>query len=84
MENNNNVTILQKMPCVGKWQCLFLIHLFFLFVQIQGRINFMQMGCYGKYNESSYRRNFSKSFDFQLFNVNSVFNYLIFSVLDCF
>jgi hypothetical protein len=61
-------TILQKMPLVGKWQRLFLYHLFFLFVQIPGRINFMQMGRYGKYNESSYRRNFSKSFDFQLFN----------------
>jgi len=61
-------TILQKMPYVGKWKRIFLPHLFFLFMQISGRINFMQMGRYGTYNESTYRRNFSKPFDFYLFN----------------
>lgn len=47
------VTILQKMLFVGKWKYLFLFHLFFLFVQTQGCINFMQMVRYEKYNEGS-------------------------------
>lgn len=37
-------------------------------MQIKGRINFTQMGRYGKYNEATYRTNFSHSFDFQGFN----------------
>ncbi len=37
-------------------------------MQIKGRINFMQMGRYGKYKEGIYRINFSKGFDFQGFN----------------
>jgi Transposase DDE domain len=61
-------TILSKMSGIGKWQRIFFAHLLCLFMQIKGRINFMQMGRYGWYNESTYRVNFSKSFDFQGFN----------------
>lgn len=61
-------TILSKMPGVSKWQPSFLSHLIGLYMQIKGRINFMQMGRYGKFNESTYRVNFAKCFDFQAFN----------------
>lgn len=61
-------TILGKMSGIGKWQRIFFTHLLCLFMQIKGRINFMQMGRYGQYNESTYRINFSKAFDFQSFN----------------
>lgn len=65
-------TILIKMPNVGKWQRTFFTHLVFLFMQIKGRINFLQMGRYGAYNESTYRLNFSKPFDFQGFNAELI------------
>jgi Transposase DDE domain len=61
-------TILAKMPHINKWQRKFFTHLVCLFMQIKGRINFMQMGRYGQYNEGTYRVNFSKGFDFQGFN----------------
>lgn len=61
-------TILAKMPEIGKWQRTFFTHLLCLFMQIKGRINFMQMARYGRYNELTYRMNFSKAFDFQGFN----------------
>jgi len=66
------VTILAKMSGIGKWQRTFFTHLICLFMQIKGRINFMQMGRYGRYNESTYRINFSKSFDFQGFNTELI------------
>lgn len=65
-------TILAKMPEVGKWQKTFFVHIICLFMRIKGRINFMQMGRYGHFNESTYRMNFSKYFDFQGFNTNLV------------
>jgi hypothetical protein len=37
-------------------------------LQLRGRLNFTQMGRYGVYNEVTYRENFKKLFDFQLFN----------------
>jgi Transposase DDE domain len=61
-------TILAKMPEIGKWQRTFFTQLVCLFMQIKGRINFMQMARYGRYNELTYRMNFIKAFDFQGFN----------------
>jgi hypothetical protein len=61
-------TILAQMPGINKWKRNFFTHLVCLLMQISGRINFMQMGRYGIYNESTYRVNFSKGFDFQCFN----------------
>lgn len=61
-------TILAQMSDINKWQRNFFIHLICLFMQIKGRINFIQMGLYGRYNESTYRVNFSRGFDFQSFN----------------
>jgi hypothetical protein len=47
---------------------VFFTHLLCLFMQIKGRINFRQMARYGQYQESTYRMNFGKAFDFQRFN----------------
>jgi hypothetical protein len=44
------------------------LHLLILILQLRGRLNFTQMGRYGVYNEVTYRENFKKHFDFQLFN----------------
>ncbi|NJO01282.1 MAG: transposase [Bacteroidia bacterium] len=64
--------ILSKMSDVSKWQKSFFTHIICLFMQIKGRINFMQMGRYGKFNESTYRMNFARHFDFQEFNRNLI------------
>jgi Transposase DDE domain len=65
-------TILGKMSGTGKWQGTFFAHLVCLFMQVKGRINFVQMGRYGRYNESTYRANFAKAFDFQGFNTELI------------
>lgn len=60
--------IIGKMEKVNKWKRIFFTNLLCLFMQIKSRINFLQMERYGKYNELTYRVNFSKGFDFQTFN----------------
>jgi hypothetical protein len=45
-----------------------LIETFVLFLSIRGRINFLQLGRYGKYKEQRYWQQFEKSFDFLTFN----------------
>ena len=60
--------ILSKIPKIDKWQEKFIIHLFWLLISMRGRVNFEQLGRYSKYNESTFRNNFDKSFDFLSFN----------------
>ena len=50
--------ILSKMPKIEKRQQKFLIHLFWLFLSMRGRMNFVQFGRYSSYNESTFRNNF--------------------------
>lgn len=60
--------ILSKIPNVDKWQQKFIIHLFWLLLALRGRVNFEQLGRYSPYNESTFRNNFDKFFDFLGFN----------------
>ena len=53
---------------VNKWQYNFLLEVFQLFVSIKGRLNFLQLGRYGKRQEQHYRNQFDKPFDFLSFN----------------
>lgn len=46
----------------------FIVHVFYLFIALPGRINFMQFGRYSPYHESTFRRNFAQAFDFLSFN----------------
>ena len=46
-----------------------------LFLTIRGRINFLQLGRYGKYNECTYRKGFERDFDFLRFNILLVEQY---------
>lgn len=46
--------------------------IFYLFMLIPGRINFLQMGGWGDYNESTYRSNFEHFFPFLEFNCKLV------------
>jgi hypothetical protein len=60
--------MIQKMEGVNLWQRDFLIDLFDLWLCLHGRYNFTHLGRYGSRNESTYRHNFAKSFDFFTFN----------------
>jgi hypothetical protein len=60
--------MLDKLPKINQWRRDFLIETFILFLSIRGRINFLQLGRYGKYKEQRYRQQFEKSFDFLAFN----------------
>lgn len=60
--------ILNKMPGINKWQYVFMIEILGLYLSIKGRINFLQLGRYGKHGEQRYRSRFAKAFDFLLFN----------------
>jgi len=56
--------IIEKISNINQSRRKFMIHLFLLFMGLRGRFNFLNMARYGKYNEQSYRNNFSNSFDF--------------------
>lgn len=62
------ISMLDKLPHINQWRRDFLIETFILFLSIRGRINFLQLGRYGKYKEQRYRQQFEKSFDFLTFN----------------
>jgi Ni,Fe-hydrogenase I large subunit len=64
------------MDDVGVWQRDFLLDLFDLWLCLHGRYNFMHLGRYGGKNESTYRQNFAKPFDFFLFNFHLVKQHL--------
>lgn len=65
-------SILEKQTRISKWRRDFFCEVFWLFLSISGRINFMQLGRYGKHGEQRYRQQFEKSFDFLTFNKNMV------------
>lgn len=56
------------MPKIGKCQEIFLTHFFTLMIAFRGRANFENLARQGQYNESTYRNNFDKDFDFFEFN----------------
>jgi len=55
---------------LNKPQRDFFIEIMLLFLSIQGRMNFLQFGRYGKYGEQRYRQQFEKPFNFMDFNKN--------------
>lgn len=66
--NSLIINILNNIPSITKWRQTFLLETFMLFLSIKGRINFLQLGRYGKYTEQRYRQQFEKEFDFLSFN----------------
>jgi len=69
-------SIIQQMNGIGVWQRDFLLNLFDLWLCLHGRYNFTHLGRYGEKNESTYRQNFAKPFDFYLLNFRLVQQHL--------
>ena len=61
-------TIFARFPEIGKPQRKFLQELFGLIPTVFGRLNFTNMARYSRYNESTFRRQFSRFFDWTKFN----------------
>lgn len=61
-------SVLNKITELSKPQKDFFIEIMLLFISIQGRMNFLQFGRYGKFGEQRYRQQFEKQFDFLSFN----------------
>ena len=60
--------LLNKVKCIDKWQKTFMSSLFLTWLSLRGSYTFTQLSSQGGMNESTYRRNFAKSFDFAKFN----------------
>lgn len=56
------------MSNINHWRKEFVTETLILFLCIKGRINFLQLGRFGKHKEQRYRQQFEKSFDFLTFN----------------
>lgn len=60
--------IFARMPDAGKWVQVFLTKIFCVLYSMQGRANFENMSRYCKVDEKTFRRNYSKFFDWLRFN----------------
>ena len=60
--------IFDKLTGTTKWRLDFFIEIFNLIYSIQGRFNFQNLTRYSELNESTFRRNFQKFFDWLDFN----------------
>jgi len=60
--------IFDKLTGTTKWQLDFFIEIFNLIYSIQGRVNFKNLTRYSNLNETTFRRNFQKFFDWLDFN----------------
>ncbi len=60
------------MSRISRCQRKFISEILLLMLSVPQRVNFLQLGRYGKMGEQSYRLNFTKSFDFMRFNIEFV------------
>jgi len=61
---------------ITKWREKFMLEVLLLYLIIPGRINFLQLGRYGKYGEQRYRQQFEHPFDWLSFNATLVKSHL--------
>ena len=66
-------SIFARISVTHKWQQDFLFEMFELVFSIQGRVNYSNLARYSKYNESTFRRNFKKFFDWLNFNLQIMY-----------
>jgi Transposase DDE domain len=76
-KNYNTLIIntLDKISIFSKCRKAFLCEAFVLFLSIKGRINFLQLGRFGKFGEQRYRQQFEKPFPFLDFNKELVLSH---------
>lgn len=61
---------------INKWREKFMLEVLLLYLIIPGRINFLQLGRYGKHGEQRYRCQFEVGFDWLSFNSSLVKSHL--------
>lgn len=66
--NNLIINTLDKVSNLNKCRKDFFCEVLILLLCIKGRINFLQMGRFGKFSEQRYRQQFEKQFNFLDFN----------------
>lgn len=70
------VCLIKSGAKLNKWREKFMLEVLLLYLIIPGRINFLQLGRYGRHGEQRYRQQFSRPFDWLSFNANLVTNHL--------
>lgn len=81
--------IFDNLSGTTKWQLDFFIEIFNLIYSIQGRFNFQNLCRYSELNESTFRRNFQKFFDWLDFNLQIIklggvdLNKEVIAAMDC-
>lgn len=55
---------------INKWRENFMLEVLLLYLIILGRINFLQLGRYGRFGEQRYRQQFGHKFEWLSFNAN--------------
>ena len=63
-----NTALLKSVVKINKWREKFMLEVLLLYLIIPGRINFLQLGRYGRYGEQRYRQQFGRKFDWLSFN----------------
>jgi hypothetical protein len=69
------MAILSKMSGIGKWQTIFFLELVDTWFSLKGRYTFENLSRQSDMSSESYRSNFSKNFDFKIFNKH-LFSYI--------
>lgn len=70
------VCLIESGAKINKWREKFMLEVLLLYLIIPGRINFLQLGRYGKYGEQRYRQQFGVGFDWLSFNSSLVTSHL--------
>ena len=70
------VYLIESGAKINKWREKFMLEVLLLYLIIPGRINFLQLGRYGKYGEQRYRQQFETDFYWLSFNSSLVKSHL--------
>lgn len=54
---------------INKWRENFMLEALLLYLIIPGRVNFLQLGCYGHFGEQRYRQQYGRKFDWLSFTL---------------
>ena len=65
-----NSVLLKSAVKINKWREKFMLEVLLLYLIIPGRINFLQLGRYGRFGEQRYRQQFGRRFDWLSFNAS--------------